>query len=167
MQSLPPCVFVVSREGWRRIVFLVKADSPPCCKLLTPKGGIPQTGFSLPCRHLITSLPNVFELLSSPYLYGRHPPCYSRPSVCESAWILLFSNTLYLNYLYLPLISTLWNYFPFSCHEVLLSITAGSCSHSSFPSSCKDHSARDLSWGLCWCTGFIPCKAVHGVLTAR
>ena len=48
-----------------------------------------------------------FELLSSPYLYGLHPPCYSRLGVCESAWNPLFSNTLYINYLYLPLISTL------------------------------------------------------------
>ena len=130
MQSLPPCVFVVSREGWRRIVFLVKADSPPCCKLLTPKGGIPRTSFSLPCGHLITSLRDVLGLFSSPYLYGLHPPC-SRPSVCESACNPLFSNTLYINYLYLPLSQFLWSSFPFSYCEALLSFTAGSCSNSS------------------------------------
>ena len=57
------------------------------------------------------------------------PDCI--PSVCESAWNPLFSNTLYINYLYLPLISTLWSYFPFSCCEAPLYVTAGSCSHSS------------------------------------
>ena len=64
----------------------------------------PNIHTNLPCRHLISSLPRAFELLSSPYLDGLHPPCYSRPSVCESAWNPLFSNTLYINYLYLPLI---------------------------------------------------------------
>ena len=54
-------------------------------------------------RHLITSLPNVFELFSGPYLYGLHSPRYSGPSACESAWNPLFSNTLYVNHLYLPL----------------------------------------------------------------
>ena len=93
---------------------MMKARSLPRCKLLTLKGGdIPQTGFSLPCRHLLTSLPNVFELLSSPNLYGLHPPCYSRPSVCESAWNPLFSNTLYINYLYLPLFLLCEATFPF------------------------------------------------------
>ena len=126
MQSLPP-LCVHSRSWWWRLAVFLAANIWP------RRGGIPRTGFSLSCRHLITSLPNVFELFSSPYLYGLHPPCYSRPSVCESAWNPLFSNTLYLNYLYLPLISTLWSYFPFSCCEALLSITAGSCSHSSSP----------------------------------
>ena len=71
------------------------------------------------------------KTMTSPFLYGLHPPCYSRPSVCESAWNPLFSNTLYLNYLYLPLVSTLWSCFPLSCCEALLSQTAGSCSLSS------------------------------------
>jgi len=47
------------------------------------------------------------------------------PSACESAWNPLFSNTLYINYLYLPLMSTLWSCFLFSCYEALLSILWG------------------------------------------
>ena len=37
----------------------------------------PNIHTNLPCRHLISSLPRAFELLSSPYLDGLHPPCYS------------------------------------------------------------------------------------------
>ena len=81
----------------------MKARSLPRCKLLTPKGGgILRTGFSLPCSHLITFLPNVFQLLSSPYPYGLHPPCYSRPSACESAWNPLFPNTVHKQSLLAP-----------------------------------------------------------------
>jgi len=107
------------RSWWWRLVVFLAANFWP------RKGAIPQTGFSLHFRHLITSLSNVFELFTGPYLYGLHSPCYSGPSVCESAWNPLFSNALYINYLYLPLMPTLWSCFPFYCYEALLSILQG------------------------------------------
>jgi len=96
-----------------------------------PRRGGPRNGFQLALctsNHLPARCP---QAVLSPYLYGLHPPCYSRPSVCESACNPLFSNTLYINYLYLPLSQFLWSSFPFSYCEALLSFTAGSCSHSS------------------------------------